>query len=303
MTSGERWATEELEALRAARFGARAWARFLGSSFRRAGATRRARPRLARQARGWSTAGLLLGIAASKSASRAQIAAPAARRFTIWWLATAAMLDWHLGMVEGPGGEQRERLSAADALTMLRLWLIPFLAAQENPVRRSRGTFTALIASAAVSDALDGALARGAGTSRLGRDLDRVADALVVGVAARAASRAGWLPVRTAQLAVIRSGLPVASAAASYFRTGQRPLVDSLGPGRRLAPVLLGGLAAAPFSSRAGAALTSGASVASLALGAAQPGYRAEARRENPPPECRSKVPSGVSRRRRPRVP
>lgn len=176
------------------------------------------------------------------------------------------MLDWHLGMVEGPDGEPRERLSAADALTLLRLWSISLLAAQRDPVTGSGPTFAALIAAAAASDALDGALARRAGTTRLGRDLDTLADGLVSAVAARTAYRAGWLPRRVARLAVIRSSVPAGYAVGIYFLTGRRSLVDSLGTSRQLAPVLLGGIAVAPFAPRAGAVLTSGASTVSLGL-------------------------------------
>lgn len=278
MTSGERWASEQLCALRADRFIPTAWIRFLIASFGRAADIRQARPELARQARRWSILGLGAGVAVPVLASRTRVPAPRLRTFALWWLAVSAMLEWHLGMVEGPRGEQRDRLGAADALTLLRLWSVPLLAAQNEPTTGSRAAFALLIASAAATDALDGALARRAGTTRLGCDLDKAADALIVGVGARAASRAGWLPVGTTRLALVRSALPIAYAAASYFRTGRRPLVDSLGPGRRLAPALLGGLAAAPFLPRAGAVLTSSASAASLALAVVQPRIRRRAR-------------------------
>ena len=160
MTPGERWTGEQLDALRTGRFTPRAWARFLSASFARAADTRRARPELARQTRSWSTIGLLSGLAASTAGSRARLASPRPARFAIWWLATAAMLEWHLGMLEGPDGEQRERLGAADALTLQRLWSVPLLAAHGERARGSAAAFTALIASAAVTDALDGALAR-----------------------------------------------------------------------------------------------------------------------------------------------
>jgi phosphatidylglycerophosphate synthase len=176
------------------------------------------------------------------------------------------MLDWHLGMVEGPAGEDRGRLSAADALTLLRLWSVPLLAAQDDPATRSRPMFTALIASAAASDALDGALARRIGQTRLGSDLDKAADALTIAAASHAATRAGWLPRGAARLLAVRSVLPVAAVATTYFRTGRRPAIDSFGASRRLAPALLGGLVVAPFWPRAGAALASAASIASVAL-------------------------------------
>ena len=99
---------------------------------------------------------------------------------------------------------------------------------------------------AAASDALDGALARRCRPDRLGRD-DTLADALVR-CGACAASKADWPPRPVARLALIRSSIPAADAAAIYFQTGRRSVVDALGTSRRLAPVLLGVVAAAPFS-------------------------------------------------------
>jgi phosphatidylglycerophosphate synthase len=249
MTDGERWAAAELDSLRAARFRPLAWSRFLGASFRRATETRKARPELARQARTWSATGLIAGIAVCASP---RLPAPRTSRFALWWLAASAMLDWHLGMVEGPEGEQRDRLTSADALTLLRIWSVPFTAAA---TRDERG-FAALIAAAGATDALDGVLARRAGITRLGRDLDTIADAVTSAAAARAARR----------VATARSAVPVAVVAAAFFRTGQRPATDAFGATRRLAPIFLSGLAAAPFTPRTGAALTNVASIGSLVL-------------------------------------
>ncbi len=281
MTDGEQWAAEQLDALRSDRFVPMAWARFLGASFRRAAENRRARPQLARQARTWSVVGVSADLAIRTCARKARVPAPRHRSFLLWWLSVCAMLDWHLGMVEGSDGERRERLSAADALTLLRLWLVPLLASQGNRERRSGPAFAVLIASAAGTDALDGTLARRAGTTRFGRDLDTLADALVTAAAARGAARAGWLPRGVARLAVIRSAAPAAYATGIYFRTGRRSVVDSLGSSRQLAPALLGGLAAAPFSRRAGAALTTGASAMSLGLVVVRPTVAYLARRQS----------------------
>jgi len=268
MTAGEQWAAEQLDDLRAARFTPRAWQRFLRASFTGAKHTRRARTGLARQTRAWAALGLAADPVLRAWASAAGFQTPTRRGFVTWWLAVCVMLDWHLGMVEGPAGEQRDRLAACDALTLARLWSLPHLGAQSSPAGGSAPAFAALIGLGAASDALDGVLARRAGPTRLGRDLDKAADALVVAVACRAARRAGWLPTRTARLATARSVLPVAVAAGSYFATGHRPAVDTIGPGRLLAPVLLGGLAAAPFAHRTGALMTGGASALALALAA-----------------------------------
>jgi phosphatidylglycerophosphate synthase len=87
--------------------------------------------------------------------------------FAGWWLSVAAMLDWHLGMVEGPAGEGRQDLSSADALTLTRLWMVPLLASAQEQL-----AFTSLIAIAGLTDTLDGPLARRLGPTRLGRDLE-----------------------------------------------------------------------------------------------------------------------------------
>jgi phosphatidylglycerophosphate synthase len=208
MTTGEHWAAAELHELRSGHFRVGAWQRFLSAAFCRAAATRQARPQLARQARIWSAAGLSTGIA---TCAWLPVPTPRASRFALWWLATAAMLDWHLGMVEGPGGERRDRLSTADAFTLTRISLVPFLAAQGDPEHASSQTFTVLLILAGVSDALDGMIARRAGPTRLGRDLDPIADALTSTAAARAACRAGWLPVGAARLSTARSAIPLAA--------------------------------------------------------------------------------------------
>lgn len=263
MTTGEQWAAGELDALRADRFHPRAWRRFLSASFARSAEARQARPDLVRQARIWSAAGLGAGLAICATS---RLPAPRPSRFALWWLATVTMLDWHLGMLEGPDGEPRERLCAADALTLTRISLVPFLAAHADPDRASAPAFTGMLALAGCSDMLDGVLARRSGPTRLGRDLDTVADALTSAAAAHAARRAGWLPAGAARLATVRSALPVAIVTATYFRTGRRPARHAFGATRRLAPVLLGGLAVSPFSSSAGSALTRAASIGSLAL-------------------------------------
>jgi hypothetical protein len=263
MTTGERWAAAELDTLRARWFRPGACWSFVTAAFRRAAETRRGRPELVTQSRIWSLAGLGIGVAVC---AWPRIPSPRRSRFTLWWLATASMLDWHLGMLEGPAGEPRDRLRAADALTLTRIALVPFLAAQGDPEHGSAPTFTALLALAGATDALDGALARRTGPTRLGADLDTVADVITGVTAARAARRAGWLPAGASQLVAARHAAPIAVVSASYFRTDHRPATNAFGATRRLAPALLAGLATAPFSNRIAVALTSTASIGALAL-------------------------------------
>jgi phosphatidylglycerophosphate synthase len=264
MTDGERWAADELLALRTAGFRPAAWRRFLAASFRRAGVTRAAHGALARQAHAWSAIGLLAGLAAVRAARRVGAPAPRPATWAAWWLSTALMLDWHLGMLESRDGSRHERLRAADALTLARVGLVPFIAAT-GPARHRAG-FTALLAASATTDLLDGALARRTGTTRLGRDLDTVADLLSRSAAVRAARRAGWLTPRAARLTLARQAIPLAVVSATYFGAGRRPTPGAFGDTRWTAPALLGGLALSPTAPRPGNALVRAASLITLTI-------------------------------------
>lgn len=246
-SEGEEWAARELDELRARRFKPSAWRSFIVNSFNRAAQIRAQRPALARQARGWSAVGAVAGVGVGAVNPRLRRQIPA---LMVWWLAVATMLDWHLGMVEGPTGEYRESLSGADALTLARLWTVPILAAAREPE-----TFTALIVAMALTDTLDGPLARRCGATRLGRDLDRSADLAVLFAAVTAARREGWLKAPVTHLLLFRAGLPIAFVAGSYFLQGARPKANGFQSFRRLTPALIGGLAIAPRTPLTGSAL------------------------------------------------
>jgi hypothetical protein len=119
------------------------------------------------------------------------------------------MLDWDLGMVEGAAGEHRSRLSPADGVTLLRLGLLPLIATQTSRPRDAIA-FTSPLAAAA-SDLADGALARGHGPIRLGRDLDTVADVLVGLAYELPGGRVGF-----GRLPHARSGAPSAARRARH---------------------------------------------------------------------------------------
>lgn len=259
MTAGERWARDELLALRAAGFRPTAWQRFIQASFDRAAESRRAHPALTRQARTWSATAVLAGHVARRGARRKGIPAPSAPGWNAWSLTAAAMLEWHLGMLEGPGGEPRDHLCAADALTISRGWMAPFLAATT-----AGAPFSALIAAAGATDYFDGRLARRSGPTRLGRDIDTIADLAVKLAAARAARRAGWLTPATTRLLAGCQIAGVATVAGAYFSTGRPPA--GLARARWAAPALLGGLALAPHAPRSANRLVSAASLATLII-------------------------------------
>jgi phosphatidylglycerophosphate synthase len=242
---GEAWTRRALEDLREARYRPASWARFLRASLARALDVRAARPQLARQATGWSAAALLAAGAARELADVSGTPAPRRGPAVAWWAATGLMLDWHLGMVEGPGGEVRP-LSLADALTLVRLALVPFAAAAAP----SAPLFLTLLAAAATTDLADGPLARRAGPTRLGRDLDYAADIAFVMAATTAATRARWLPGPAAALIAARSAAPVVTLAVGYFRDARRPPTKPFGDARWTSPLLYGGLAAAALSRR-----------------------------------------------------
>jgi phosphatidylglycerophosphate synthase len=268
MTAGERWAQVELDALRAAGFRPRAWWRFLVASWRRASATRSEQPALTRQARRWASVGLAAGIGAQRAGKRLGLPAPTQRTWLVWWLAIAAMLEWHLGMLEGPDGQARQRLRSADAVTLTRIGLAPFVAATDGGA-----AFSALVATAGATDFVDGWLARRDGTSRLGRDLDTTADVVLKLAAARAARRAGWLTPATASLLAGCQVAGVVTVAAAYFGTGHHPSDGELNAPRWTAPAVLCGLALTPHRPRAANAVVMTASAATLGVAATHRGY------------------------------
>lgn len=254
LTDGERWARQELAALRSAGYVPAAWRRFLAASLRRARERRDERPELARQARAW----IAIGAAAWAGAAAAG-AQPFRRRTRSglgWWALTGLMLDWHLGMVETTGGGPRA-LGPADACTLLRAWLTP--AAADDPS-------APICAVAAITDVLDGALARAGEPTRIGRDLEGLVDTAFALAALRGATGRGRLggPVAAVEAARLSAGTLYASAA--YFRTAEPPDTRLTGSARMASPVRAAGLIAAGLGRRrAAGALVAASSAVSLA--------------------------------------
>jgi phosphatidylglycerophosphate synthase len=254
LTEGERWTVELLDELRAGGYRPRAWQRFLARSFERARETRARRPGLDRQATRWAAAWGTAALAARRWRMLPQV--PAASE-AAWWLGAAAMLRWHLGMVEGPRGESRRGLSAADALALGRAWLAPRIRRAD-----SRASFLSLLVLGSASDVADGVLARRLGESRLGRDLDSLADVAFYAAAARRARDAGWIRPGAARTVTLRLSLGVALGTLRYFARSEAPPRGLAELGHWAAPPTVAGLAIAPLGRpRASAAL--------LALGAA----------------------------------
>jgi phosphatidylglycerophosphate synthase len=220
LTEGERWTVEALSELRRGRYRHRAWARFLDASLERSRTTRRARPRLVRQARRWGFCGALLWVATWRVGQRGRVRLRLGPGLA-WWAVVWQMLDWHLGMAEGGDGVPRERLSPADAVTLVRFWLVPALPA----LARSSAGLPAAIAAAGATDWLDGALARAYGRTRLGRDLDSTADLAFLAAATRSARAVGRLTPLGSGALTARQALGVLLSLGAVFGRARRPAI------------------------------------------------------------------------------
>jgi phosphatidylglycerophosphate synthase len=194
LTEGELWSRELLDRLRAERFTGPAWRRFFGDGFRRSRVIRARRPELLRQSRRWGATGLVAAL-------------PFGPRAAAWWALWWAMIDWHLGMLETAEGRERP-LSAADALTLTRLWAAPVVRRHPEPW---------LVAAGMATDLLDGALARRAGPTRLGRDFDSTADTLFLDAALRGATERHGLDPRLLDLERARLLVGSVVTLGSYF--------------------------------------------------------------------------------------
>lgn len=270
LTAGERWAREELRRLLAQHFSPRALASFLAASFRRSAAVRSQRPALARQSRRWLCAGAVpwLGLAlVGHPRSRRRAGAGLA-----WWTAVALMLDWHLGMLETADGRPRP-LSGADALTLTRAWLVPVAAWCPTP---------AVCALAAVSDALDGPLARRGQPTRAGRDLEGLVDACFTAAALLGLVRSGRLGRPAVGLEGARVGAGALYATWTYFARARAPDRSVVRAARATSAIRVAALVAAGSGRRRiGDAALSAGSLASVALLA-----RAAARSARAPSAC-----------------
>ena len=172
-----------------------------------------------------------------------------------WWAATALMLDWHLGMVETENGHPRP-LGPADALTLLRVWLVPAVGDDPRP---------GLVALAGASDVLDGVLARAGEPTRIGRDLEGLADACFAAAALHGARRRGLVGPAVTAAELARLGTGVAYALAVWFGTAARPDPGLLRAARLTTPVRVGGLVVAGLGRRRfGRALVLGGCAASV---------------------------------------
>ena len=249
LTEGERWTAEVLSELRRRCYRPGAWVAFVRKSLERSSSNRCARPRMARQARGWGAGGAVAWMAACAAARERDDLRLRPLGGLLWWFAVWQMLDWHLGMAEGGDGRPRERLSPADAITLARFWLVP---ATFGAAHSSRGLPTVIVLGG-LTDWLDGSVARRHGRTRLGRDLDTTADLAFLTAAATAARGAGRIPSLAFWALSARHGLGLAVALGAVFGRARRPAIRARPWGALLR---IGGLASCTSGAdRTGAAL------------------------------------------------
>jgi hypothetical protein len=230
--------------------------RFLVASQRRTNAQRRARPATARRMRRWIAFGA--GTWAALALARREPFSRRAGAFAAWWALTWLMLDWHIGMLETEDGLARN-LGPADACTLVRVWLVP--AAADTPAPW-------MCVLALVSDGLDGRLARAAEPTRLGRDLEGLADWAFGAAALRGALRRGWLGRAAAAGELARLGAGLGYVLVVYFGSASAPDPRVLHAARATTPLRAAGLLAAGLGHRrtADALVVGGASWSALAV-------------------------------------
>jgi len=181
--------------------------------------------------------------------------------FAAWWALTWLMLDWHIGMVETDDGRPRN-LGPADACTLARVWLVPAAADAPAPW---------MCALAFVTDGLDGRLARRSEPTRIGRDLEGLADAAFAAAALHGALRRGWIGRAAGTGELVRLGVGFGYALYVWFGSAAAPDPRVLHAARVTTPVRAGGLVAAGLGHRrfADALVLAGAGWSALAIGRA----------------------------------
>lgn len=160
--------------------------------------------------------------------------------FAATWALTWLMLDWHIGMLETEDGEARN-LGPADACTLLRLWLVPLAADEPRPW---------VCALAFASDGLDGRLARATAPTRLGRDLEGLADAAFAIAALRCARRRDWIGPGPARAELARIALGTSYGVLDAFGSHDGPDAAALRAARPAAPIRAAALFAAGLGHR-----------------------------------------------------
>ncbi|MDX6680381.1 MAG: hypothetical protein QOG94_420 [Solirubrobacteraceae bacterium] len=198
------------------------------------------------------------GVWAALALARREPFRRRAGAFAAWWALTWLMLDWHIGMLETADGRARN-LGPADACTLVRVWLVPAAADAPAPW---------MCALALLGDGLDGRLARAGEPTRLGRDLEGLADWAFSVAALRGALAQGWIGRAAATGELVRLGAGLGYALVMYLGTASAPDARVVHAARVTTPLRAAGLLAAGLGRRraAGALVAGGAAWSALAV-------------------------------------
>jgi hypothetical protein len=234
LTDGEWWCETELTRLRDAGWRPGAWRRFIRAAFSRAEVNRERRSAVSVQARRWIATGAGAWLLLARGRPDGPFAV-AGRGGLGWWALCAAMLDWHLGMLETEAGETTA-LNGADALTLVRAWLVPAVAVSPAP---------GLLLLGGLTDIADGHVARATRCTRWGRDLEGTVDACFTVAALRGAVRTQTLSRGPVWLERARLTAGFAYVSGAYFGGAAAPDRAIPHSARSAAPVRFAALIAA----------------------------------------------------------
>jgi len=188
-------------------------------------------PLRARSAWRWSFAGGIAGAGILVFAGASHGGYEWLRALALWlpWYAGVVFfVITHLGMVDDREGAPFERLLLPNGLSSLRLGLAPLVLwpCLDVPPRPATGTvFAGLVIALALTDVLDGWLARRLGSpTRMGRMLDPLADLAFLAFLATGLLGAGFLPLPLFFLIMLRYPGTLLAVLVLYFVRGPAPL-------------------------------------------------------------------------------
>jgi len=179
----------------------------------------------------WAILGAFIGAGLILLAATIHTPRVALFAVTLWlpWYAGAVFfLFTHLGMVDDCSGRPHMRLLLPNGLSFLRLGLAPLvlwpcLSVPAQPA--SAPVFAAFLIALALSDVVDGFLARqSGGRTRMGRMLDPLADLALATFLAIGLLTTGVLPVPLFVLIVIRYPGALIGVLLLYFTRGPMPI-------------------------------------------------------------------------------
>ncbi len=208
-----------------------AWWAFLSRSWARSVDDMREAPARVRSSLRWVIVGAAIGtsvIILAVTFHAPRVAFLTATLWLPWYAGTVIFLLTHLGMVDDSSGRPHARLLLPNALSFLRLGLAPLvmwpcLSVPTHPA--TAPVFASILIVLALTDLLDGSLARGSGSeTRMGRMLDPLADMAFATFLALGLLNASVLPIALFALIMVRYPGALVAVVVLSFTRGPIPL-------------------------------------------------------------------------------